>query len=288
MNVSLDRLQVLDVLLRTRSPSLAARELGVTQSAVSKVLGQLRVQLHDQLLIRRGDAMVPTPRAERLATSLSAPLARLRKLMTGGGDAPSPAVVTIAMRDQFAIALGPEILRRLSVTNYSTELRVAQYERSRLADDLARGAIDVAIAVDPPAAPGLMSKLLYRESFVCLTPKKKPPTLEDYLSTRHIATTAHAGHEGVDAALARLGRQRDVVARVPYFAAAIQLAEALGLYVTVPRRVARAARARGLIAHPVPFPLSGFSALMVWDQRCADDADNRWVRTLITDVARRA
>jgi DNA-binding transcriptional LysR family regulator len=45
MTPSLDRLQVLEALLRLRSPSLAAVELGVTQSAVSKTLSVLRAEL---------------------------------------------------------------------------------------------------------------------------------------------------------------------------------------------------------------------------------------------------
>lgn len=66
-NIDLNLLPVLDALLRHRSVTLAARELDMSQSAVSTALGRLRETLGDQLLVRTGRGMLPTPRASRLA-----------------------------------------------------------------------------------------------------------------------------------------------------------------------------------------------------------------------------
>ena len=152
---SLDRLEVLESLLRTKSPTASARELGVTQSAVSKTLAILRDELADPLLLRRGDTMVLTPRAERLLAPLSSSLNALRSVLADTAEPSGPATATVALRDQFVVALGPAILRIVAKESPRTVVRFLAYERERVADDLARGSIDVAVAVDPPEAPGL-------------------------------------------------------------------------------------------------------------------------------------
>ena len=167
---SLDRLEVLESLLRTKSPTASARELGVTQSAVSKTLAVLRGELADPLLLRRGDTMLLTPRAERLLAPLSSSLNALRSVVTDTAEPSGAATATLALRDQFVVSLGPAILRIVAKESPRTVVRFLAYERERVADDLARGAIDVAVAVDPPEAPGLRQSVLYRETFVCVAP----------------------------------------------------------------------------------------------------------------------
>jgi DNA-binding transcriptional LysR family regulator len=286
--ISLDRFRVLDVLLRTRSPTAAARQLGVTPSAVSKVLAEFRVEMRDALLVRRGDRMIPTPRAERLAKPLGAAVGALLRVAEGEPAAAQPRSVTIAMRDQFAVGLAPALVSRLTAHGAVTELRVAPYDRDRVAEELVRGAIDLAVAVDPPDTAGLVARELYRDSFVCLAPRKAPPTLADYVAARHVATTAHVGYAGIDAALEARGHARNVVARVHFFAAALHLAAACGLYATVPRALASALRPRGLFMHPVPFSIPGFSVVMMWDRRCDRDETSQWLRRLTLEAARSA
>ncbi len=68
--IDLNLLLALQVLLEERSVSRAAERLFVTQSAMSKSLGRLRELFDDALFIRSGGEMVPTPRAEQIATEL--------------------------------------------------------------------------------------------------------------------------------------------------------------------------------------------------------------------------
>jgi DNA-binding transcriptional LysR family regulator len=281
---SLDRLEVLESLLRTRSPTASARELGVTQSAVSKTLAVLRGELGDPLLLRRGDTMVLTPRAERLLAPLASSLNALRSVVTDTAEPSGPATATLALRDQFVVSLGPAILRIVAKESPRTVVRFLAYERERVSDDLARGAVDVAVAVDPPEASGLRQSVLYRETFVCIAPQRKPLTLRAYLGAGHLSTTAHTGYSGVDQVLAERGHVRRIVASTSFFATAAQLADELGLVATLPSRVARAVLLRRSHVHPVPFAVSPFSSRLIWDARAEGDRANRWVR----DVVRRA
>jgi DNA-binding transcriptional LysR family regulator len=278
---SLNRLVVLEALLRTRSPTAAAQELKVTQSAVSKMLAALREELGDALLLRRGDSMVLTPRGERLAVPLASSLRSLEAVLSDSPSEPGAAVVVIAMRDQFVISLGAALLRLMAAESPSTEVRFAPYERGRIADELVRGSVDLAIAVDPPDAPGVRQAVLYQERFVCVAPMRKRLTLDAYLAGRHVVASAHAGYTGVDDALAKLGHTRRIVAYTAYFGAALHLADEIGLLATLPSRVAAALPTRSLKVHPVPLALPGFACRMIWDARVDADSRSRWLREAV-------
>lgn len=66
----LNLLLTLEVLLETGSVSETARQLHLTQSAISKALGRLRLQFSDPLFHRGSKGLVPTPFAQRLQQPL--------------------------------------------------------------------------------------------------------------------------------------------------------------------------------------------------------------------------
>jgi DNA-binding transcriptional LysR family regulator len=83
---------VLELLLRERSVSRAAKELGVTQSAVSHALARLRKMFGDPLLTRRGNGMARTPVAEGLQPRVQAAVRSIREVVNPSpGFAPSEA-----------------------------------------------------------------------------------------------------------------------------------------------------------------------------------------------------
>jgi DNA-binding transcriptional LysR family regulator len=78
--LDLNLLVALEALLEERSVSRAAERLFITQSAMSKTLGRLRELFDDPLFVRRGAGMLPTPRAEQLATQLPAVLLSVQEV----------------------------------------------------------------------------------------------------------------------------------------------------------------------------------------------------------------
>jgi DNA-binding transcriptional LysR family regulator len=286
ISLPVGRLVVLEALLRTKSPTAAARELGVTQSAVSKTLANLRRELADALLLRRGDAMVLTPRAERLAVPLASALRSLQAAVQDAPNEPGPAVAVIALRDQFVMAIGPQVLRAIGAQSPQTEVRFVTYERERVTEELSRGAVDVAVAVDPPDRPSLRQAVLYQERFVCIAPAGRRLTLERYLAGGHVTTSSHVGYSGLDDALSKLGHRRRVVASTAYFATAARLADELGLLATLPARVAEATVLRRSKVYPLPLSVPGFSCRLIWDGRMDNEPRHRWLREVIIRSAR--
>ena len=79
--VNLNLLLALHWLLVERSVTRASVRLGVTQSAMSRSLGQLREWFHDPLLVPAGRKMLLTARAAGLREPLTASLDGLRGLL---------------------------------------------------------------------------------------------------------------------------------------------------------------------------------------------------------------
>jgi DNA-binding transcriptional LysR family regulator len=284
---SLDRLRALEALLRTRSSSSAAVELGVTPSTIHKTLSHLRSELKDQLLIRRGERTVLTRRAERLVEPLGATLRALETLLEDDHRQAHRPHVAIAMRDQFVLALAPAVMRRLAAERPDTTLKILPYHQDRLLDELMRGTVDVAVAANPPKIPELITAPLYRETFVCLTCDRAPLTLEAYLRAGH-AATAHSGSALIDGALARMGYKRRIVTHVPHFAALLRVVASNRLCATVPCGVVRAMHPHNLFIHPAPLAIPDLPVALVWHRTREADPDNRWLREVLISAASEA
>jgi DNA-binding transcriptional LysR family regulator len=291
--LNLNPLVALDALLEHGSVSAAAARLGVTQSGLSHTLAELRGLFGDDLLVRAGDRMVPTPKAEELREPLAIAIRMLERIVGGEAlftPATSQRTFVVAMRDQFAAVMGPELLRRLREAAPSVALHVVTYDRAQLAERLASGAIDLAIGVDPPEAAGLKRRLLYREAFACLVREGHPlgrMTLREYASVEHLVAGAHDGYRSaVDELLAAEGLTRKIALRVPYFLAAPILVADTDLVLTVPSRVADLYAAMlPLRRLELPASLRGFDVHAVWHTRFDRDTAGCWLRKHVIDAA---
>ncbi len=80
-DLDLNLLRLFDAVWRTRSVSLAAQQLGMSQPAASQGLARLRAVLGDALFERSGAGVRPTPRADRLAQSVQIALATIEEAL---------------------------------------------------------------------------------------------------------------------------------------------------------------------------------------------------------------
>ncbi|RMF18553.1 MAG: LysR family transcriptional regulator, partial [Gammaproteobacteria bacterium] len=81
--LDLNLFPVFDTIYRERNLSRAAEVLHLTQPAVSRALSRLREALDDDLFVRQGREMVPTPRARQLIGPVRQALSMLQ---TGIGE----------------------------------------------------------------------------------------------------------------------------------------------------------------------------------------------------------
>src|SRR5688572_28344939 len=100
----LDLLLALDVFLRERHVTRAARRLGITQGAASQRLARIRDFFRDPILVPGRPLLVPTPRALAVADPLARALSDLRAAVRRG------APFEPASSDRRFVLLGNDIV----------------------------------------------------------------------------------------------------------------------------------------------------------------------------------
>lgn len=286
----LNLLRTLAVLLEERQVSRAAERLNLTQSAVSHALQRLRLQLDDPLLLRRGQQMVPTARAEELAQSLSDVLAAVDRIVGPVEFDPRAASGTlrIATTDYGSAIVLPHVVRDLAEA--APKLTVAYTDLSESTfDHLKTGFIDLALS-GQESYRDMQTETLFTERFVIMARKDHPcldkaMTIDEYTKWPHVVVDlVHSRLLGIDQALKRLGRRRIIGMRSPHFLAAPFLAQHSDLLVPVPERLSSMyAESLGLavLEPPSELDLGRFDYVQMWDERRNSDPIHGWLRSLI-------
>jgi DNA-binding transcriptional LysR family regulator len=286
-NFDLNLLVVLQALLSEQSVSKAAAKLHLSQPATSAALNRLRAALNDPILVREGLRMVPTARAEQLASPLQAILSELEQtLATPTPFDPSTIGRTfrLATNDYGAFLLVPPLLNRWQAI--APNLKVEIFEIPQQPNlSLQTGEVDLMMADTWTLRPCKCVDVLFPETFTCLVRQQHPHiqshlTLEQYLQEKHALLSAQGRVQGnVDMALAEHNYQRQVQVTLPHILAIPAVIAATDLVVTVASRIAnRLAIEYGLNTFPPPIGLPGFNVGMAWHPRLAHDPAMRWLR----------
>lgn len=126
-------LRAVEAAARHRSYSAAARELAVTQGAISQQIRKLEAELGIHLFHRRGNEMNPTAEAERLAREVAAATDRLRATIDEMTAEAEQGPLVISVMTNFAGRwLGPKLERLLAHTaganlDVREEVRIANF-----------------------------------------------------------------------------------------------------------------------------------------------------------------
>jgi DNA-binding transcriptional LysR family regulator len=297
LDLDLNLLRALDALLEAESVTGAARRLGLTQPALSRALARLRAHLHDPLLVRVGRRLTLTPRAREMARPLRQALQQL-----GATLAERPPfepgrcrrTFRVATVDYGAAVLVPPLVNRLAVAAPGAGLVIVN-QREDFSAALESGALDLVVVPRRDAWAGIVWRPLFEDRFVCLVRrghptlrKRKPLTLAAYCAFDHIvvAPQGGGGASPIDAALARLGRQRRIAVRVPSFLLAPRVIATSDLILTIFSRVISDPGGDSLRALRPPLPLPGVSVSLAWHENLASDAEHAWFRDIVSQTAR--
>ena len=147
----LNLLKVFDVVMAERNLTRAAQVLSLTQPAVSNALRRLREALDDDLLVRQGRSLQPTPKALELWPEIRATLERLQTTLAPRLFAPASAQhsFVLTMADATAAELMVGLVTTLSAQAPGVSLRTVPLttrDPRRLLED---GLADLAIGHFP-------------------------------------------------------------------------------------------------------------------------------------------
>ncbi len=296
--VDLNLLKAFDALHAERAVTRAASRIGLSQPAMSHALSRLRDLFADDLFVRTPGGMEPTARAREIAPLVSSAIEQIEAALNlGAGFEPatSAATFTAGMGEYAEVALVGRLAASFSQAAPHATLRLLSLHGADAAEQLERGAIDVAVAHLRNLPPTIETTLLFRDPFVVVARKGHPITpeiggapltVEAYASQDHVLVSPRGQNTGaLDRLLVDYGQRRRVALLVAtYLAVPAALANS-NLIATVPSRVATLIAAHAAIAAlPLPVDLQA-TVSMAWHRRTTSEPAQAWFRGLLIEAA---
>lgn len=243
--IDLNLLVALEVLLRYRNVTHAARSLGQTQPTMSRALARLRDILGDDLLVRGANGMTLTARGEYLATIVPTAMWHVRDVLSSRQTASS---VRISISSALMPALLPHFMRWTSRENDLLKINMHKFSEDGLSALRSKTAQFIlgSSGRDEQSDEEIEREMLVREDFVTLVSFETlrlggaRPTREAFLRLSHV-NLAENGRElfpQVAQSLLAAGASRSQLIEIPDVTAAALMAAEGGFALTVPCAIA--------------------------------------------------
>lgn len=307
--LDLNLLKVFDEVMTERNLTRAAGHLAMTQPAVSNALKRLREALNDELLVRSGYGVEPTPRALEVWPAVRAALETLQEALRPGqgfDPAGSRETFVIAMADATAASLMPPLMRHFESTAPGASIQARPLLSRDPREALASGTLDLAVGYFPAAVAAIdhatmqagtpdpvSHQRLYDGEYVCVMRADHPLTragvsLETYCAARHVLVSFSGRPYGfVDEALSALGRRRRVVLTVNEFFTAAQVVAQTDLLTILPRHFIASTGIAGQLAwRKLPLEMPVVHVDMLWHRRHQNRLAHEWLRHQVAQAAR--
>lgn len=293
-SVDLNLLVPLLALLDERSVTVAATRVGLSQPAMSHALRRLRVLFDDELLVRQGAAMLPTPRAELLLEPLRELLQRSTNLLN-----PEPfeatrddRTVTIALSTTTAFVFGARMVGAMQRLAPNMTLRLQTAGAMDAQTVFADRGVDAVLLSQGYPSPYPRERL-YDDRWVVLAPPETGRATDPRSTLELISTELHIAYGDGTGPRARPyevldehGVTYSLGTRVNDYLLAPHLLSEVG-GVTLHRLQAglEFQRMTGLRVLEFPFAVLGLGIDLIWNPWLGDDAFREWLRSVLREAA---
>ena len=300
--LDLNLLRVFDAMVLELSTTRAGERVGLSQPAVSSAIGRLRSLLDDELFVRDGNRMLPTPRALQLREPVRRALEQLEEALAAHA-AFEPLTSTRSFMligsDYFSSLLMPKLTARIQPTAPSVILQMMDYPSTDVFGVLSDGRADLVVDRALETPDWISNKTLFRSWLVCVARKAHPlltakrvkagETIpaDVFCALPQVLRSADGSRTGtIDPALKRLGLSRKVVVTVPHFQAVALTAATSDLLGSIPVHLARLVAERlDLDVFMPPMESPAMDVTMYWHRRAERDAGNVWLREQVVVAA---
>jgi DNA-binding transcriptional LysR family regulator len=289
--VDFNLLKALDALLQELSVTRAADRLSITQPSMSSALGRLRELFADELLIRTGRVMRPTPLAEALQPRVRRIVADIEDIVistTQFDPEHADRSFRILATDYASLVLVQPLMAALATEAPNVRIHLQPRAITEHAVLLRRGEIDLAIVPSDQAhAAGLPNETLFTDRFVAAVWRhnldaEEPLTFAQLDRLPYLSYTVGP----VDSLLRELGHPRAPDAIVESFVLGPLLVRGTRQITFVHERLAhRLAAAAELRLLDLPFESPVLVEAMTWHPRSGNDPAHSWLRTRLRTIA---
>lgn len=294
----LNLLPIAFVLYDELSVSRAARLLGMSQPAVSMALRRMRQTFDDPLFIRVPSGIAPTPRAHAIVRVARPLVERLQaELLEGETFDPKTTTrpFTLALSDVGEMAFLPRVASAMRTQAPAAAIRGVSVPPARLAHELEKGDIDLAVGYFPAlASKNFRQRRVSTHQFACLMraghPRRADRLLRaDFLAAEHMVVREDGrSQEVLERFLRRHRIRRKVAVFASHFLSVPFVVARSDMIATVPYAVAMEFAAMSpllSIALP-PFDITGFDLKVHWHRRFDNEPRNRWLREQLATLFR--
>ena len=304
--LDLNLLRVFDEVMAEKSLTKAARNLSITQPAVSNALRRLRETLGDDLVRREGHGITPTPFALMLWPNVRQALDQLQTALVPQLFIPAEArnAFVLAMADATAAELMGGLAQELEHHAPKVSIRVLPLTTRDPRSMLNEGVADLALGYFPAVLADLTAKAqsgeavafehqrLYDGEYVCVMRSGHPLaqkniTLDEFCDARHLLVSFSGRPYGfTDEALASMGRHRRVVMTVNQFFTAGRVVVNSDLLTVLPKPfVPTTGIADELFMCDLPFKVPTLHVDALWHRRKQAQSDHVWLRQVLIQIA---
>jgi len=297
----LNLLRVLDALLIEHSTVRAGERLGLSQPAVSAALKRLRLSLGDELFFRSGQKLEATEFALSLKKPLQDVLSRIEALIRAQ-DVFDPATAEHRFRisgsDFFAEMLMPALAEYLTAHAPSLRVHLVDLVPDDRVDTMASQEVDFALLPETPLPEWAEGQPVFSSSFSVIARKAHPRTTERALAQgdvmpldlfcelQHVLFSTEGNPKGIgDEALARIGRERNVVMTLPVFSGVYRAVASSDLIALLPSAFAhRVSKSANLNVFEPPILVDPVHLFLIWHRRFSNSPPHQWLRSRIAEL----
>ena len=271
-----------------KSISKAAQLLCISQSAVSHALQRLRLQLKDELFVRSGQKMLPTPFAEQIYQPIQTALSTIQNIAIPQHDFnPSKLQsLKIAIHDEIEPIIFPQLVHHFSQLNLDIQFLSSKLDRKNMLADLSAQQIDFVIDLVQPYQENLQFENLIEDHFVACTLQTEMD-LSLYLSSPHIGVSSRrTGLLLEDIYLNRQQLSRQIFMRCQHYSTALQvLAQYPKSILTIPHSILKHLHyAQDLKIHQLPIELPKIKMGMYWHEHVRQNPRHQFLRNEILKI----
>lgn len=290
--LDLNLLRLLVALEQNRHLGRAADSLQMSQSGFSTALSRLRIQVGDDLFVRSGGGMRPTPRALKLAETARSVLLQIEHDVLGTKDfdaKQSVATFRLSMSDVAEVVFIPSLVHHLTIHAPNVSVHVASPNVRPLHDRIADGEVDLAIGYFPDMErDAYFRQPLFTHTYACIVRKGHPVltkgmTRQAYAELRHAVVESPARSTSIiESAIERERIRRRIVLTSPNHLSLPFTIARTDLVATLPLGTAiDASRSNDLVVVALPFPPPSFPIHQYWHRRTHREPSYQWLRSQI-------
>ena len=271
-----------------RSISKAAQILCITQSAASHALQRLRQHLQDDLFVRAGAKMLPTPFAEQIYPVIKNALIAIQSISMQKQQFDPTMVQTlkIAVHDEIEPIIFPRLVHHFQKSQLDIQFLSLKLDRKTIVADLAAQQIDFVIDLEQNFGDKVAFQQLVTDEFVVCSQHTQMDE-QCYFSSPHIGVSSRrTGVLVEDIYLKRKKLSRQIFLRCQHYSTALQiLTQQPNAILTIPKNILTHLQvADSLKIFDVPVNLPKINMGMYWHKDLQENSRHHFLRQEISKI----